>query len=602
MQEILLPNFMVNQTVFLRGLLQVINVLKSAHWYPLPADTDEPNLFNRHLPKGVCKGYAATASMAALGKNVRIGTGWNTSYTHNYGSYWREICRMAHRSTEELQRWTEHNQSYTKHLVIFAEHILRYHYHDLHQSLDAHDSYLDSDTGATTEVMLTINLPFHEHHKNIENEVLVKFLTRNFLDNGIFTANKTLTISDGKHRIAITRDELQLTFALHDANHLIEGIDTLHGLVQAIIQALDIHQLHADHIAMKISLSSYNPQDNEFNSILHALREIELDKPVVDALADPSQKPVHQLLKEWQSHSRVGLLRDLLLFKSDVLGSDLRSKMQDYLSCYPDALRIIEQYNNFLNEPSCSGHSWLHMQMLTGENYAWHKMLEMGAKPDDGVDPTKRFKPRLHDVIPDSEYQPVRRGHLVGSGIKGLWNKIGDNKETKLDEFEYYLSYPIHFAVVTNNLYALTKLVQAGANVNRTTQRGETPLYLAIICEFHQIAEYLRGLGAEEEVENNFPPERPLINFSLDSTIKLKSGIFVDTSTLVENVNIALLGTDRKLAGSIMTALFRDGRFSSMFFRNFSPVPVLDINAAKRILNMGDAAEQTEESVFKETF
>jgi len=521
-----------SQSAFLRGLQKLINVLKGAEWYKLPAASDEPNLFNRDLPFGVCSGYSYVAPMAELNKNVLGGRAWQTSYHNRFDRLWRQICRIDTVEVEKLSEWIKARQADVKHWVLFAEHILDYHYHSLHQPLQNHASYFASKNGATQEFTLTVNLSIAETEKDLSYNVLAEFLSDTFLQNNLFTMDKVLRISDGRHGISISHNQENGSFVLHDANGSRSGITDVSELAQRIIASLDFHGLQARYIALNFNLLSFNPNDELFDDILKNLQVIDGQVPSVNPNEDPQHKPIHQLLIEFHDHSRAGLISDLLHFKFDLLDAALRRKMQEYLLRFPDQINIIERYRENINMPSCSGHSWLHLQMMTGELYAMHALIERGALPNEGIDPTKKMfevsASFLNEKIDDSEAKLTKQQYMKGGVKNNQWDRIDDHAETKITKLELYLSYPIHYAVVSNNLYALKVLVKAGADVNRTTQRGETPLALARAQRFQHIEQFLLEHGALEQVENNFPRERKtgledILRVDMDNDFKVFS-------------------------------------------------------------------------------
>lgn len=497
-----------SQSSFLRGLQKLINILRPTH-RDLPPASDEPTLFNKNLPHGICSGFSDVAAMAALDKNVHIG--WATSYHKRFEAYWLMICAINNVEPDQLEAWLAARKGEVKHWLTFAEHILRYHNHFLFEALQDHSSYLSTKTGATQEFTMSVNLPIHSTEQAVRSDALAEFLGHHFLQNNLFSSGKTLRISDGRHRISITHHQENGAFVLHDANGSVRDIKDLSDLADRIINALDIHNLDARFIALNFYVLCYAQQDASFEAILKQLQTIEADHPGVDSLEDPQNKPMNQLLVEFHDHSRVGLIRDLLRFKSAVLDHALRRAMQEYLARYPDPRQVIERYQNTINMPTCSGHSWLHLQMMTGELDMMEELLQFGAKPNEGIDPTNKMVNGfdLHkDKIDDSEVKTPKRKFIKGGVKTKQWQHKEDDADTEIENSEEYLSYPIHYAVICNNLYALKALVNAGADVNRTTEMGETPLFLARKFHFDIIADFLIAQGAEEHVENNFPQSR----------------------------------------------------------------------------------------------
>lgn len=63
--------------------------------------------------------------------------------------------------------------------------------------------------------------------------------------------------------------------------------------------------------------------------------------------------------------------------------------------------------------------------------------------------------------------------------------------------------YPLHVAVVQNDIEAVKTLISAGANINAQGEYGYTPLHEAIEQELPEIVALLLANGAKTDIEND---------------------------------------------------------------------------------------------------
>src|SRR5690606_16737400 len=61
---------------------------------------------------------------------------------------------------------------------------------------------------------------------------------------------------------------------------------------------------------------------------------------------------------------------------------------------------------------------------------------------------------------------------------------------------------PLHFAVREGDMETVRTLVEAGADVNQTSEFGWTPLLTATQNRFYQIGKYLLDHGADPNISN----------------------------------------------------------------------------------------------------
>ena len=130
----------------------------------------------------------------------------------------------------------------------------------------------------------------------------------------------------------------------------------------------------------------------------------------------------------------------------------------------------------------------------------------------------KELAQMLEDLQEISEYEtfyqfeelfdkePFLMQFLIGSDFAKLL-KIIDRTTMKYEHLDDYT--PLHMLVVNPNIanvektVVIDRILEMGCNINQTSARGETALFLAVKRNNRKMIEYLLGKGANPNISND---------------------------------------------------------------------------------------------------
>jgi len=144
---------MISQREFLTGLKNLINAAKKEKIY-------EGSLSRRHLPNGICTGYALHHALFS-----------NLEAKQQFDDAYKKIAIMHYKEKSGMQSWVRQYPTETLDLLATAEKTL------LLQNFSAiHPQYYPTDytttTGLENEIAFTVNLPSNEIAGFLQNHVL----------------------------------------------------------------------------------------------------------------------------------------------------------------------------------------------------------------------------------------------------------------------------------------------------------------------------------------------------------------------------------------------------------------------------------------------
>lgn len=178
-----------------------------------------------------------------------------------------------------------------------------------------------------------------------------------------------------------------------------------------------------------------------------------------------------------KGQSRVGFLQEIMLYFNDPVlakGRQYKAPIQDeilrYLSTQPSMAMILQDYRQYVNEPSRNGFSWLHQAMMTHEKHVvWWLMQQYQANPN--LQPLFRTK-----VV--NEQQAKQSENKVNIMIRGTGeetNLLNLDEDVEIVESRFVHSYPAHYAAMLDDVELYSWLQQHGANMALAAGNGKTP-------------------------------------------------------------------------------------------------------------------------------
>eukprot|EP01130_Rhizamoeba_saxonica_P010969 TRINITY_DN4533_c0_g1_i1.p1 TRINITY_DN4533_c0_g1~~TRINITY_DN4533_c0_g1_i1.p1 ORF type:complete len:107 (-),score=30.32 TRINITY_DN4533_c0_g1_i1:148-468(-) len=78
-----------------------------------------------------------------------------------------------------------------------------------------------------------------------------------------------------------------------------------------------------------------------------------------------------------------------------------------------------------------------------------------------------------------------------------------DQGNVTIDSVNESQSTLLHWAVDRGNLELTEILIDMGSNINFQNENGETPLHIAVLCEYDDIVKLLLEKGADTSVVDN---------------------------------------------------------------------------------------------------
>ncbi len=247
----------------------------------------------------------------------------------------------------------------------------------------------------------------------------------------------------------------------------------------------------------------------------------------------------------------------------------------------------------------------LHWAAEGGHLAVCRLLLQAGADPNATDDLHERgplgWAVGLHGYQPEAARLLLREGArcdlfaAIGLGDPQLLDQAlsstPDAAHSRMSRFEGGRT-PIHFAIQRDRLELLPQLIAAGADVNRVSESGETPLLLAAMSGRAEAVEQLKRLGALTDLPSAVALDDP---DEFDLALRHAPRSQVDAALCVA----AAMGRDAMLEAALGAGADPNARGAADWLRG-APALVLAANGnhtscVRRLLNCGARADAVSE-------
>lgn len=432
----------ISQREFLTGLKNLINAAKRARIY-------DGRLSRRHLPNGICSGYAL--QMTKLRH-----PGLLAEFQSNYA--WIAGLRYS----TELHSWAAANPDKALHLLGEAEKLLSLHYFSSVDHTRFPTDYT-SATGLDYEAALSVNLPPRE---------IAGFLQTFVLNPQFKYSPQCLLVSNGEHMIEINVSHPDRIFTLHDANGaFIASTKNMEELAKHIYSRFQpLHRYAGGTISLSVAVLS-DANDPEFAGLLNELQQFRDKLPAsvrnVTLLSGcaPREVLTNLLTAFVKGQSKIGFLNEVLMYR-DIIGlsDSLHTKISSYLAGRPNMLAVVRHYGQFVNARNENGYTWLHHAVMSHEKYVVRTLLKAGA------DPNLLPERKMTEQASQSTQTHAGGRKAPAPAIRGLDSETflsAGEDEIRIMETRFEHSSPMHYIAQLDDPELYAWMMEAGASLEQ---------------------------------------------------------------------------------------------------------------------------------------